>query len=160
MEKLLIKVYKNRKLSLFLSILCHILSAIFVLAFCGEIGVLIYKEEYVGALTIASSAFVGFALVSLMRRLIDAPRPYELYSFYERKPKEKSGSSFPSRHVYSAFAITTLAFFTGTLVAVFLLILALIMSLCRILLGIHFIRDVAAGALIGIIAGVIGLILL
>ena len=160
MEKLLIKVYKNRKLSLFLKISCHVMSLIFVLALCGEAGALIYRKEYMDCALVLLSAFVGFVLVSLMRRLINAPRPYELYTFYEEKPKEREGRSFPSRHVYSAFAIATLTFFVSNIIAVILIVLALAMCVCRVLLGIHFIRDVVCGALIGVIAGLVGLLIL
>lgn len=160
MEKLLIKVYKNRKLSLSLKILCHVMSLVFVLALCGEAGVLIYRKAYLDCVTVLISAFVGFVLVSLMRRLINAPRPYELYTFYDEKPKERAGRSFPSRHVYSAFAIATLTFFVSSVTGIILTVLALAMCVCRVLLGIHFIRDVVCGALIGVIAGLIGLLIL
>lgn len=160
MEKLLIKVYKNRKLSLFLKISCHAVSLIFVLALCGEAGVLLYRKAYMDCIAVLLSAFVGFVLVSLMRRLINAPRPYELYTFYEQKPKERVGRSFPSRHVYSAFAIATLAFPLSSIIGIILTALALAMCVCRVLLGIHFIRDVVCGALIGVAAGLIGLLIL
>ena len=159
MEKMLIKVYKNKTLSSFLKILCHLISLIFVVAFCAELAIPIYKKAYLTMLTVPVSAAVGFVTVSAVRRLIDAPRPYELYAFYEEKPKNKKGSSFPSRHVYSAFAIATLAFLISNPVAIILLALALVMSAIRVLLGIHFIRDVAAGALIGIITGAVGIVL-
>lgn len=160
MEKLLTSVYKNRKISSFLAVLCHVLSAIFILDFCAVIGVEIYRAEYAFALETAVCAGVGFAAVTLLRRLIDAPRPYELYSFYEVKPKERSGNSFPSRHAYSAFAISTLTLSVSVPIGITLLILAALMCVSRVLLGIHFIRDVAAGGLIGVVAGVIGLILI
>ena len=160
MENLLIKVYKNRKTTLFLTVLCQVLSVLFVLFMLFLLGFKAYKEEYLTALMIAVCAGVGFVMVTLLRHFIDAPRPYELYSFYEVKPKEKSGKSFPSRHAYSAFAISTLAFSVSPLIATVFLFLAAIMCVCRVLLGIHFIRDVAAGALIGAVAGIIGLILI
>ena len=160
MKETLIKVYKNRNLSLFFRIYCHVVSLIFVIALCMEAGILIYKKEYVDCIKLISSLSVGFVLVSLMRRLIDAPRPYELYGFYEIKPKKKSGSSFPSRHAYSAFAIATAAFFVGLPVAIILISFALAMCACRVLLGIHFIRDVVCGAFIGVIAGILGILIM
>ena len=160
MEKLLTSVYKNRKISSILTVSCHILSLMFVLDFCAVIGVEIYRAEYAIAIETAVCAGVGFVAVTLLRRVVDAPRPYELYSFYEVKPKDRNGKSFPSRHAYSAFAISTLTFSVCVPIGIVLLILAAIMCVCRVLLGIHFIRDVAAGALIGAVAGAIGLILI
>lgn len=160
MEKLLINIYKNRKLSAFLNILSHIISVVFVAAFAMIAGIIIYSENYLDAIIIVTSAFVGFLAVSIMRAIINAPRPYELYSFYEIKPKKKSGRSFPSRHAYSAFCITTLMFVASTLLAYLMLALALVMCVCRVLTGIHFIRDVTAGALIGAVAGIMGILLI
>ena len=159
MQNLLIKIYKNRKISAFLQIFSHVVSAIGALAFLFVLGYSAYLEEYVNALVLGASAFVGFVLVSLVRRLFDAPRPYEIYDFYERRPKEREGSSFPSRHAYSAFAIAIIAFSVSYVMGAALLLISAMMCVSRVLLGIHFIRDVLAGAVIGAIAGGIGLLL-
>ena len=160
MEKILIKVYKNRRLSKAFGIISHIISALFVLAFLFCEAVMIYAEQYRAAISIASSALVGYLLVSAAREVLDAPRPYELYSFYEILPKKKKGKSFPSRHAYSAFAIAVLSYAVGFPIGASLTLLAFILCACRALLGIHFIRDLAAGAILGIISGVLGLLLI
>ena len=160
MEKLLIKVYKKRGLSKALSITSHIISALFVLAFLFCVSVMIWAEEYRVALLFMSSSLAGFLLVSAAREVLDAPRPYEVYGFFEIFPKKKKGKSFPSRHAYSAFVIATLSFAVGTLIGIGLTLFALIMCVCRALLGIHFIRDLIAGALIGVISGLIALLLI
>lgn len=160
MENLLIKVYKKPRLSAFLKMSSHIISAFFVLFFALILGVIIYSEIYIDALLVALTALVGYVALTLMRRLIDAPRPYELYGFYENKPKEKRGRSFPSRHAYSAFCIATLGFIISGILALIMLLLALLLCVSRVLLGIHFIRDVIAGALIGILSGALGISIL
>ena len=101
-----------------------------------------------------------FLAVSAVRFLINAPRPYELYDFYEKKPKEKHGKSFPSRHVYSAFVIATLAFVYSIPLGVSLALIGVSLAAARVLLGIHFIRDVLCGALIGTVSGLIGIFFL
>ena len=160
MENLLIKIYKNRKLSSFLSFFCHAISLTIAIFFFLVIGIQIYREQYLAAIMLSLSSAVGFVLVTLLRRLINAPRPYELYSFYEVLPKKKSGKSFPSRHAYSAFAIATLSFSVSLPLGIALTVLAFLMCASRVLTGIHFIRDVAAGGLIGVLSSVIGLILI
>ena len=104
-------------------------------------------------------AAVPFVFVSIVRRLIRAPRPYELYDFYENLPKDKSGSSFPSRHAFSAFVIGTLAMPHSIILGVCVLALGVILSVARVLLGIHFIRDILAGALVGAISGILALLI-
>ena len=75
-------------------------------------------------------------------------------------PKKKKGKSFPSRHAYSAFVITTISFAVGTPIGIALTVLALIMCVCRALVGIHFVRDLVAGAALGIISGSVALLLI
>ena len=160
MENLLIRVYKKRGLTRALSLTSHIISVIFVLAFLFCVSVMIYAEEYRVALLFTSSSLAGYLLVSAAREVLDAPRPYEIYDFFEILPKKKKGKSFPSRHAYSAFVITTISFAVGTLIGIALTVLALIMCVCRALVGIHFVRDLVAGAALGIISGSVALLLI
>ena len=113
--------------------------------------------EIVKLLTVTG---VPFVLVSILRRVINAPRPYELLEFYEKKPKGKSGRSFPSRHVFSVFVIATVLVTWNPTVAVLLFSAGALLALLRVALGIHFVRDVVAGALIGAASGGIGLAVL
>ena len=103
-------------------------------------------------------AGIPFILVDVFRRIINAKRPYELYDFYECPPKKREGRSFPSRHAYSAFVIATLAFAFSIPAGIVMACLGLALCVSRVLLGIHFIRDVLCGAAVGIIAGVLGLL--
>ena len=160
MDKMLMKVYKNRALSKYLSVVGHIISALFAVAFFFCVSVMICEEDYRGAVLFVLPALIGYLAVTLTRSLIDAPRPYEVYGFFEVLPKRRTGKSFPSRHAYSAFAIATLSFSVSSSIGIVLLALGFIMCCSRALLGIHFIRDLLAGMAIGVISGVIGLILI
>ena len=97
--------------------------------------------------------------MTVARKLINLPRPYEVYDFYVVKPREKKGESFPSRHCYSAFVISALSWLVSPMVFAGLLILATLIATTRVLLGIHFVRDVACGGLAGIVFGALGVIL-
>lgn len=160
MEELLRGIYERRRLTAVLSVTSHAVSLVSALCLLLLLGHEIYFGMYKTAAILLCAAGVGFVAVSLARRLINAPRPYELYSFYEKKPKEKSGSSFPSRHAYSAFSIAALFLCLSIPVSIALFALGLILCVCRVLLGIHFIRDVFAGALLGILSGAVGILLI
>ena len=60
---------------------------------------------------------------------------------------------FPSRHAFSAFAIAASWFAASVPVAVVLLVAAGALAVCRVLGGVHFPRDVVAGAFIGSATG-------
>ena len=86
---------------------------------------------------------LGFAAVSAYRSCLNAPRPYE----------RCAGESFPSRHAFSAFAIAASWFAAAVPVALALLAVAALLAVCRVLGGVHFPRDVIAGALVGVAVG-------
>ena len=96
---------------------------------------------------------VGFAAVSFFRRRFNAPRPYECCSIAPLIARDGAGKSFPSRHTFSAFAIAASWFAASVPVAVVLLVAAGVLAVCRVLGGVHFPRDVVAGAFIGSATG-------
>ncbi len=159
MKEILTRVYCNTTLTNILHIISYIVSAVGVAVF-GYMLAAAYLDEPVAAVCLALAAGIPFVLVSVIRSLINAPRPYEKYGFYERVPKDKLGRSFPSRHVFSIFIIATLSYQVHLALAIVLSVLGAAMAAARVLLGIHYIRDVVAGMLVGIGSGIIGLLLL
>ncbi|HIS53208.1 MAG TPA: phosphatase PAP2 family protein [Candidatus Onthomonas avicola] len=96
---------------------------------------------------------VSFLLVSVFRSRYNAPRPYEVLEIDPLIHKNTRGHSFPSRHVFSMFVIAmTFLWLWPPLGAIFLLLGALL-AVCRVVGGVHFPRDVLAGAAMGVAAG-------
>jgi len=151
-------VYSRKRLSLLLRIVSHAAVAVSVLAYAYLL-FLSFRESVYEGLAVFFSLAIPFFIVSLVRAAFDAPRPYEIYDFYLERPKKREGKSFPSRHAYSAVSIAVLAYFYSVPVAVAVSAFALLLCVSRVLLGIHFIRDVVAGALIGAVSGGIGIAL-
>ena len=158
-ENTLYKVYCDDGLSEILRISSLAIVAVTVYAFFAHILKLIEVSPLL-AVEILLITGVPFLAVSVMRKMINAPRPYELLEFYEKKPKDKKGSSFPSRHVFSVFVIATVIVPTNIALGIGLFALGAALGLIRVILGVHFIRDVVAGALIGVISGAVGLLTL
>ena len=101
---------------------------------------------------------IPFLLVTLMRRLFSVKRPYQ--DGTTPPPRRGTDDSFPSRHAYSAFFIATVAFRFASLASYILLPFAILLSVIRVALNLHYPRDVVAGAFLGVIAGIITLIFL
>lgn len=157
MEKILRRVYSSEKTTKSLKIISHVSSLAVVIAFAAML-VIAYIDSLSSAIKIAVFAAAPYIIVTLARRLINAKRPYEVYGFYEVLPKEKKGCSFPSRHVFSAFVIATLALLISVWLAVPLYVIGVCIAVSRTLTGTHFVRDVIAGAVVGVLAGVIGIL--
>ena len=149
-------IYENPTLSEGIAVFSIFISLISVYAL-GYMMTLSLLKSIEQSVRLALMLAVPFLLVSLVRTLIRAPRPYEVYTFYERKPHRCVRKSFPSRHSFSAFAIAVAMLFFNVTFAFLLLALAVVLCVCRYLLGIHFPRDLIAGALIGICTSLLGL---
>lgn len=98
--------------------------------------------------------------ISVLRKIVNRPRPYEKYSTEPVIKRDGKGESFPSRHTASAFIIAMCAIPVSVPVAIVLLIISLIIGLTRILAGVHYISDVITGAAISIATGYIFFVVL
>lgn len=103
---------------------------------------------------------VSFVLLSLFRAAVNAPRPYEALDIRPLIQKDTHGKSFPSRHVFSIFIIAAAFFYILPPAGVLLGLCGAALAVIRVIAGVHFPRDVAAGALIGMAMGAAGLWLL
>lgn len=93
--------------------------------------------------------------VTVLRYIVNAKRPYEVYDYTPAVNKNTKGRSFPSRHTASAFIIAMAFMYIDVKLGVVMLVLATVIALTRVLSGVHFVRDVIGGALISIITGIL-----
>ena len=96
---------------------------------------------------------VGFALVSLMRRAINEPRPYEACSIEKLIDKDTQGKSFPSRHSFSIAVIGMCWLRYVPAAGILILLASLVMAWARVLAGVHYPRDVVCGLALGVLVG-------
>ena len=93
---------------------------------------------------------------TIIRELINSPRPYEVWQIQPLVPKDTTGHSFPSRHALSSAVIAAAWLWYKQEIGVFLLFMLLIVCLIRVISGVHFIKDVISGALFGLLLGWLG----
>ena len=99
---------------------------------------------------------IAFVALSLFRRAVNAPRPYEVLAIEPLIAKDTRGKSFPSRHTFSMFMIALTWAVWQPAVGVVLAVASVAMACVRVLGGVHFPRDVIAGAAFAAIAAVVG----
>lgn len=116
------------------------------------IGNIFWKEW---AITVA----IGLGILSLVqlpiKRLVDRRRPIGLWGMSTRK---RDPDSFPSGHASRTFLLAILATGLGPAwLAVMLWIWAVLVSLSRVAMGVHFLSDILGGLLLALVVGVLWL---
>lgn len=155
-KKLLYEIYSRKKLTRILKTVGYALCFGVVCLFAFG-SVLIFKKSASELLRFYVICGVPFVAVSIFRRLINSKRPYEIFDFYDMPNRKREGCSFPSRHVFSAFIIGVALLSHSIPLGVMSMVMGAFIAAIRVLLGVHFVRDVLAGALIGAMAGAIGI---
>ncbi len=97
----------------------------------------------------------GFVILSLLRKKINAPRPYEEWTIKPLLDRDSPGQSMPSRHVFSATIISMACFHASLSLGIILLVLSVLLGLVRVLGGVHYPKDVVVGYICALVWGVI-----
>ena len=97
--------------------------------------------------------FVLFVAVSIFRKFENSPRPYTVLQIEPLIKRDKIGESFPSRHVLSVSVIAVACMYINTYIGIGMCVVAILIAVIRVVSGVHFIKDVVCGALIGIMIG-------
>jgi membrane-associated phospholipid phosphatase len=106
--------------------------------------------------------FLALAVNSIIRKVVNAPRPFKREDIKQYIDHEDSGS-FPSNHAASAMVIAICCGMTAMLynvgVGIACMIVLVLMAVCtgvsRIMVGVHYPVDVAVGWLVGGLFGVL-----
>lgn len=114
----------------------------------------------VGGLKFALVPLISIILLSFLRAKLNLPRPYEKMEIIPLYSKKTMGKAFPSRHTFAIFIIAFSAYFANSFLFIILTILGIILALLRVLLGVHYVRDVLAGFLFAVISALIGYVII
>ena len=120
----------------------------------------LYGERDPKLLKVILVPAISFVLVTIFRKIINAPRPYEKFEIPPVIDKDTKGKSFPSRHVFSVFIIAVTIFYSHPGPGIVIGLIGVAMAIIRVLGGVHEVRDVVAGSLIGLVCGLVGFYIL
>lgn len=145
---------KDRKMTLYKA--NSVITAVFYPIFAALICFL-WASDAPGLWRTILTCGISFIVLSVFRKIINAPRPYETDpSVTPPTPHCKKGESFPSRHVFSAFLIVMAMGYHFPVLGVVLLFPACLLAWLRKELHYHHTRDVIWGAIFAVICGMIG----
>lgn len=119
--------------------------------------VITYLQEGLGK-QILMYVFVpasGFVILSLLRKKINAPRPYEEWAIRPLLDRDSPGQSMPSRHVFSATIISMACLHASLTMGMICLTLSAFLGLVRVLGGVHYPKDVVVGYMYALVWGVL-----
>ena len=97
----------------------------------------------------------GFVILSLLRKKINASRPYEVWEIVPLLDRDSPGQSMPSRHVFSATIISMACLHASLTMGMICLTLSALLGLVRVLGGVHYPKDVVVGYICALVWGVI-----
>ena len=97
----------------------------------------------------------GFVILSLLRKKINAPRPYEVWEIIPLLDRDSPGQSMPSRHVFSATIISMACLHASLTMGMICLTLSALLGLVRVLGGVHYPKDVVVGYICALVWGVL-----
>jgi undecaprenyl-diphosphatase len=107
----------------------------------------------------SGSALAAAGVGLLVNRLISSgwhrDRPYQTHPAAHVWGPHKADASFPSDHASASFAIAVAVSLVDPLVGVAFLVLALLITVGRVIVGEHYPGDVVAGALIGTASAIV-----
>ena len=117
------------------------------------------KERYLKISKLCLYALLLSGVIALCLKLsIVEERPFKMLSHVNKLVLPSEPNSFPSGHCSSTFSVVTVLinqFWQNKILVAVLIIFALLIGFSRIYCGVHYPIDVAVGAIVGILSGVI-----
>lgn len=99
---------------------------------------------------------ITFGICTTARKVVNEKRPYEAMNITPLIKKDKKGQSFPSRHVLSATIIAMASMYVNVRLGIIMMLISVAIAVIRPVAGVHYIRDVIGGLVMGIVCGVMG----
>src|SRR5262245_11249263 len=98
----------------------------------------------------ASAAIVGVGIFKILKHISHRPRPCQIEPHCWSKVLPPDKFSFPSGHTMTAFSIALVLSYFYRGVEFPLYFMAISIAVSRVVLGMHFLSDVLAGAILGV----------
>ena len=103
---------------------------------------------------------ISVILLSFLRAKINLQRPYEAMDITPLYNKKTVGKSFPSRHTFAIFIIAFSVMTFNLPLGFAITLLGILLAILRVLLGVHYVRDVLVGFLFAVISALIGYVII
>lgn len=123
---------------------------------CAVVLLLIPKTRKVGVVLAVSLAIEAVCCNFILKPLAARIRPFDTNTAVQLLISPPKDFSFPSGHTGAAFAAASALFFSKNRLWIAALVLAILIAFSRLYLYVHYPTDVLGGALLGILSGWLG----
>lgn len=109
-----------------------------------------------------SGLIARYGVKSFILLFVDRGRPYITIPYFNpliSQSVDEQYKSFPSGHTIFLFALATTIYLYNKLWGIFFYVSALLIGVARIAVGVHYPTDILAGAILGILTGIISVFL-
>jgi undecaprenyl-diphosphatase len=114
-------------------------------------------QRYSAVCAAGAAAIAGILVFKALKRLSRRPRPCQVEPHCWSKILPPDQFSFPSGHTMTAFSIALVVSFFYPSLEGALFFLALSIAVSRIVLGMHYLSDVLAGTVLGVVLGCVSI---
>ena len=135
----------------FAEYLCYVLLFILLLLLFIDVK----KYWKIVAEVLIAGVFTRFILAEIIRKIYFRPRPFVNNDVNLLIPYNGHEASFPSGHALFFFALSTIIYIHNKKAGVLFYIASFLIVLGRVFTGIHWPSDILAGAVFGILTGLI-----
>jgi undecaprenyl-diphosphatase len=113
-----------------------------------------YKQKILfTATTLLAGLFARYDIAETLRYFWHRPRPF--VSHHATQLLSESSYSFPSGHSTFFFALSTVVYLYHKKLGILFYVATIFMTIGRVIAGVHYPSDIVAGAIIGIICGLL-----
>lgn len=151
------RISRVQLLRTFFTVISRLGNGIFWYTLIALIAVLDAEQGYLAASHMLLTGLAGVAIYKLLKSKTVRPRPFTRHAGIQLCTAPLDQYSFPSGHTLHAFSFTLVACAYYPFLLLPLALFTALVALSRMILGLHYPTDVAAGIVIGVLLGVISL---
>lgn len=141
---------KNKRTAYFFKMISRLGDGVFWFSMLVAVWLLNIQYGYRQVIYLAMASFIATALYKFLKIKTLRPRPYQVHQVIVVGDRPLDHYSFPSGHTMHAVLSTVVFGYISPILLLIMLPFMVLVSLSRVVLGLHYPTDVLVGACLGV----------